>query len=48
MAEITPDHNVRIKSSQIASKWLGLENQEGSVNVHFHAHQAEQKEKYDL
>lgn len=48
MAEITPDHNVRIKSSQIASKWLGLENQEGSVNVHFHAHQAEQKAKYDL
>lgn len=33
MAEITPDHNVRIKSSQIASKWLGLENQENTGNT---------------
>lgn len=48
MAEITPDHSIRLKSSAMAQKLMGLDRQEGSVNVHFHAHQAEQKARYDL
>lgn len=49
MAEITPDHNVRIKSSQIASKWLGLEQntepQGGNTYVQIIQ---EQKNKYGI
>lgn len=49
MAEITPDHATRLKAVQIASRWMGVDaSDSGSVNVHFHAHQAEQREKYDL
>lgn len=49
MAEITPDHSIRLKSSAMAQQLIGLnKGSEGGVNVHFHQHQAEQKAKYDL
>jgi len=49
MAEVTPDHSIRLKSSAMAQKLMGLDNAgEGGVNIHFHQHQADQKAKYDL
>lgn len=49
MAEVTPDHSIRLKSSAMAQKLMGLDNaSEGGVNIHFHQHQADQKAKYDL
>ena len=27
MAEVTPDHNIRLRSTQIASKWMGLDQE---------------------
>lgn len=48
MAEITPDHSIRLKASDMAQKLMGVKaNQEGGgVNVHFHQHLEGQKDKY--
>lgn len=46
MAEITPDHNVRIKSSQIASKWMGVDTVTDSPNTTFVQVIKEQTNKY--
>lgn len=36
MAEVTPDHGIRLKSSQMAQKLMGIENaNEGSVTNNF-------------
>lgn len=50
MAEITPDHNVRIKSSQIASKWLGLEQEQGgtTVNLNFNNIAKQDKDNFGI
>lgn len=49
MAEITPDHNIRLKSVQIASRWMGIDaNENANVTNIFHNVQIHQKEKYDL
>lgn len=49
MAEVVPDHGIRIKSAQIAAQWMGMSAKEGGgTNVHYHLHQAEQRKKYDL
>lgn len=48
MAEITPDHNIRIKSSQIASKWMGIDQvNEGTTIQNFGQMIVDQKGKYD-
>lgn len=46
----TVDHSTRLKASGMALKLLGAEKQEGAVpqSVHFHNHQADQRDKYDL
>lgn len=45
-----PDHSVRLKASSMALKLMGAEKQEQGVpqSVHFHNHQAAQRETYDL
>lgn len=49
MADVVPDHAVRLKASQMALRLMGAEQQqEGGVSVHFHNHQAEQKQSYGL
>lgn len=49
MAEITPDHNVRLKSSQIASKWMGLDTQpETPVGAQFIQIINEKGSKYNV
>lgn len=47
MAEITPDHAIRLKSSQMAQTLLGAnKNNAEGASVHYHLHQSEQREKY--
>ena len=49
MAEITPDHGTRLSAVKIANNLMGLgQKQDGGGDVHYHLHQAEQREKYDL
>jgi len=49
MAEITPDHNIRLKSAQIASRWIGIDGGDSSnVTNIFNNIQIQQKEKYNL
>lgn len=48
MAEVTPDHSIRLKASSMAQQLIGLNKGSEGVSVHFHQHQADQKAKYDL
>ena len=44
-----PDHGIRLKASGMAAQFLGInKNQEGGASIHFHAHVAEQREKYGI
>lgn len=45
-----PDHNVRLKASGMALKLMGAEQKPEVIPqaVHFHNHQAQQRETYDL
>lgn len=46
---VVPDHTIRLQSVKIASRWIGLESAENQGgDIHYHLHQAEQREKYDL
>lgn len=46
----TKDHSTRLKASGMALKLMGAERQDATIpqSVHFHNHQAAQKESYDL
>ena len=49
MAEITPDHSTRLSAVKIANNLMGLgQTKNEGGDVHYHLHQAEQREKYDL
>lgn len=48
-AEETPDHSIRLKAASMAAQFSGLNKQDQiPPAVHFHNHQSEQREKYDL
>lgn len=49
MAEVTPDHNIRIKAAQIAGKWMGLDASEGGGNTYNFINVAKQdKDEFGL
>lgn len=49
MAEVTPDHSVRLKAVSIASQFMGInKNNDASPSIHFHGYVGEQKASYDL
>lgn len=44
-----PDHSIRLKAASMAAQFLGIGKDNAvAPSVHFHNHQSEQKEKYDL
>jgi phage terminase small subunit len=50
MAEVTPDHSVRLKAVSIASQFMGIgkNNDNTPPSIHFHGYVGEQKASYDL
>lgn len=47
--DVVPDHHVRLKAAGMAAGFMGLNKNDGQgPSIHFHNHQAEQKETYDL
>jgi len=49
MADEVTDHSIRLKAAGMAAQFMGIgKNDIIAPSVHFHNHQTEQKEKYDL
>lgn len=49
IVETVADHSIRLKAAGMAAQFMGIgKNSDGGPSIHFHNHQAEQKEKYDL
>lgn len=48
MAEIVPDHSIRLKASGMALNLMGANKQEGSININFINQVQEKRDLYDL
>lgn len=48
MAEIVPDHSVRLKAAGMAFNLMGVGRQAGDVSISFIVHAKEQQQIYDL
>lgn len=48
MAEVVPDHSVRLKAAGMAFNLMGVGKQTGDVTINFIGHSSEKREIYDL
>lgn len=48
-ADVVADHSIRLKAAGMAAQFLGMNKpSEVTPSIHFHNHQAAQKQKYEL
>lgn len=48
MAEVMPDHSIRLKASSMAQDLMGLKKNQEAPAIHFHQHIEEKKAEYDI